>query len=207
MQHAVAMIVPRVLNFCGCRPFCCRVPAPMTTTSLAFAPALHPSARWVIPHTPQPADRSPVITGRSTTRPATARSPSPACHWSRRAVAWAIAHPSRTVAVLAALPAWTGKPTPPLVALARSTRPANCGATAWATTTRMRESSPPWLADELNHGCGSVAGSAGRHDGGGGVRRTDHRGSCPPPTTPMGVIGLRRPGASAGGGSSGWPRP
>jgi pimeloyl-ACP methyl ester carboxylesterase len=66
------------------------------------------------------------------------------------AVAWALAHPGRVVAVLAALPAWTGSP---------EGAPAARAAQQWAlmlrrdglvaATAQMRASSPQWLADEL----------------------------------------------------------
>jgi pimeloyl-ACP methyl ester carboxylesterase len=66
------------------------------------------------------------------------------------ASAFALQHPDRVVAVLAALPAWTGAPGDAVAALAarhsaRQLR--HDGLTA--TTTQMRASSPPWLADEL----------------------------------------------------------
>lgn len=66
------------------------------------------------------------------------------------AAAWALAHPERTVAVLAALPAWTGDPGPAPAALAaRSTASQLRRDGLEATTAQMRSSSPPWLADEL----------------------------------------------------------
>jgi pimeloyl-ACP methyl ester carboxylesterase len=66
------------------------------------------------------------------------------------AVAWALDHPERSIAVLVALPAWTGPPGDSPAALA-------AGYTARqlrddgldATTAQMRASSPPWLAEEL----------------------------------------------------------
>ncbi|CAN5847236.1 hypothetical protein BH09ACT7_BH09ACT7_16470 [soil metagenome] len=66
------------------------------------------------------------------------------------AAAWAIAHPGHVVAVLAALPAWTGSPeTAPaaLTALASAHELRRDGLVA--ATARMRASSPAWLADEL----------------------------------------------------------
>lgn len=66
------------------------------------------------------------------------------------ATAWALAHPGRTVAVLAALPAWAGAPHDAPAALAARHSAAQLRADGLAaTTTRMRASSPPWLADEL----------------------------------------------------------
>ena len=66
------------------------------------------------------------------------------------AVAWALRHPERAVAVLAALPAWTGAPDSALAALAaqHSARQLRDDGLA-ATTAQMRASSPPWLAEEL----------------------------------------------------------
>lgn len=66
------------------------------------------------------------------------------------AVAWALQHPDRAVAVLAALPAWTGPPdnAPAAVAARHSAQQLRHDGLA-ATTTQMRASSPPWLADEL----------------------------------------------------------
>ncbi|OBI83629.1 serine aminopeptidase domain-containing protein [Mycobacterium sp. E740] len=66
------------------------------------------------------------------------------------AVAWALAHPDRTVAVLAALPAWTGSPqSAPAAAAARHSAQALRRDGLAATTAAMRASSPQWLADEL----------------------------------------------------------
>ncbi|OBG92603.1 hypothetical protein A5697_06735 [Mycobacterium sp. E3251] len=66
------------------------------------------------------------------------------------AVAWALAHPARTVAVLAALPAWAGEPeTAPAALAARHTAAQLRADGLEATTNQMRASSPPWLADEL----------------------------------------------------------
>ena len=66
------------------------------------------------------------------------------------AAAWALQHPDRAVAVLAALPAWTGAPgdAPAAIAARHSAQQLRHDGLA-ATTTQMRASSPPWLADEL----------------------------------------------------------
>ena len=66
------------------------------------------------------------------------------------AVAWALRHPDRTVAVLAALPAWTGAPDGAVAAIAarHSARQLREDGLA-ETTAQMRASSPRWLADEL----------------------------------------------------------
>jgi pimeloyl-ACP methyl ester carboxylesterase len=66
------------------------------------------------------------------------------------AAAWALAHPDRTVAVLAALPAWSGDPgSAPAAVAARHTASLLRRDGLEVTTTQMRASSPPWLADEL----------------------------------------------------------
>jgi pimeloyl-ACP methyl ester carboxylesterase len=66
------------------------------------------------------------------------------------AVAWALRHPERTVAVLAALPAWTGAPgSSPAAIAARYSAQRLREDGLEATTTQMRASSPPWLAEEL----------------------------------------------------------
>jgi pimeloyl-ACP methyl ester carboxylesterase len=66
------------------------------------------------------------------------------------AAAWAIQHPDRTIAVLAALPAWTGAPDGATAAIAaqHSARQLREDGLE-ATTAQMRASSPVWLADEL----------------------------------------------------------
>lgn len=63
---------------------------------------------------------------------------------------WALAHPQHTVAVLAALPAWTGAPgSAPAAVAAQQTAAALRRDGLAATTAAMRSSSPGWLADEL----------------------------------------------------------
>jgi pimeloyl-ACP methyl ester carboxylesterase len=66
------------------------------------------------------------------------------------AAAWALQHPGGVVAVLAALPAWTGAPgdAPAAIAARHSAQQLRQDGLA-ATTNQMRASSPPWLADEL----------------------------------------------------------
>jgi len=66
------------------------------------------------------------------------------------AAAWALAHPQHTVAVLAALPPWTGAPdgAPAAVAALHTAEQLRIHGLA-ATTSAMRSSSPTWLADEL----------------------------------------------------------
>jgi pimeloyl-ACP methyl ester carboxylesterase len=66
------------------------------------------------------------------------------------AAAWALAHPDHAVAVLAALPAWIGEPGSAPAALAARHSASLLRRDGLATTTtQMRASSPPWLADEL----------------------------------------------------------
>jgi pimeloyl-ACP methyl ester carboxylesterase len=63
---------------------------------------------------------------------------------------WALRHPDRVVAVLAALPAWTGEPgSSPAAQAARYSAQQLREHGLTATTTQMRASSPPWLAEEL----------------------------------------------------------
>jgi pimeloyl-ACP methyl ester carboxylesterase len=72
------------------------------------------------------------------------------------ATAWALAHPDRTAAVLAALPAWAGAPGAAPAALAARYSASQLRADGLAaTTTQMRASSPPWLADELARSWGA----------------------------------------------------
>ncbi|QLL09378.1 alpha/beta fold hydrolase [Mycobacterium vicinigordonae] len=66
------------------------------------------------------------------------------------AAAWALAHPESTVAVLAALPPWSGDSTAAPAAHAARYTAAQLRRDGLETTTaQMRASSPPWLADEL----------------------------------------------------------
>jgi len=66
------------------------------------------------------------------------------------AVAWALQHPDRTVAVLAALPAWTGAPNGATAAVTAQHSARQLRTDGLETTTaQMRASSPSWLADEL----------------------------------------------------------
>lgn len=66
------------------------------------------------------------------------------------AVNWALDHPRCTVAVLAALPPWTGgSDNAPAALAARHTADQLRKSGLAKTTATMRASSPPWLADEL----------------------------------------------------------
>lgn len=66
------------------------------------------------------------------------------------AVNWALAHPGRAVAVLAALPPWTGAAgNAPAAVAARYTAHTLRSDGLVATTKAMQASSPPWLGDDL----------------------------------------------------------
>lgn len=66
------------------------------------------------------------------------------------AAMWALSHPDRAVAVLAALPPWTGSPgSAPAAQAARYTATQLRSDGLAATTAQMQASSPPWLAAEL----------------------------------------------------------
>ncbi|OBK74193.1 alpha/beta hydrolase [Mycobacterium sp. 1274761.0] len=63
---------------------------------------------------------------------------------------WALTHPTRAVAVLAALPPWTGAPeTAPAALAARHSAEVLRRDGLISATSQMRASSPAWLADEL----------------------------------------------------------
>ena len=66
------------------------------------------------------------------------------------AAAWALDNPGRVVAVLAALPPWTGPPgdAPGAVSARHTAAELRRGGLA-GTTAAMRSSSPAWLGDEL----------------------------------------------------------
>lgn len=66
------------------------------------------------------------------------------------AATWALAHPTRTAAVLAALPAWTGAPdNAPAALMARNSAHVLRRDGLASALSQMRASSPAWLADEL----------------------------------------------------------
>jgi pimeloyl-ACP methyl ester carboxylesterase len=66
------------------------------------------------------------------------------------ACAWAVEHPGAAVAVLAALPPWTGSPeTAPAAASARHSAHVLRSDGLASATAQLRASSPKWLADEL----------------------------------------------------------
>jgi pimeloyl-ACP methyl ester carboxylesterase len=117
----------------------------------AFSAALHDAGAVVVTPRPQPerlvdgyhdaldnaARTSPIAVGGVSIGAAVA-------------TAWAIANPGRAVAVLAALPAWTGAPdnAPAAIAARHSASVLRRDGLASATA-QMRAGSPPWLADEL----------------------------------------------------------
>jgi pimeloyl-ACP methyl ester carboxylesterase len=66
------------------------------------------------------------------------------------AARWALAHPTRTAGVLAALPAWTGTPdSAPAALMAKNSAHVLRRDGLASAISQMRASSPPWLADEL----------------------------------------------------------
>jgi pimeloyl-ACP methyl ester carboxylesterase len=117
----------------------------------AFSAALHAEGAIVVTPKPQPqrlvdayrdaldnaARTAPIVVGGVSIGAAVA-------------TAWALAHPDRAVAVLAALPAWTGAPdsAPAAIAARYSANVLRRDGIASATA-QMRASSPPWLGDEL----------------------------------------------------------
>ncbi len=66
------------------------------------------------------------------------------------AATWALSHPTRTAAVLAALPAWTGAPdNAPAALMAKNSAHVLRRDGLASAISQMRASSPAWLADEL----------------------------------------------------------
>jgi pimeloyl-ACP methyl ester carboxylesterase len=117
----------------------------------AFSPALHEVGAIVMAQPPRPgrliqgfldaldnaARLSPIAVGGVSLGAAVA-------------AAWALAHPGHAVAVLAALPAWTGSPeTAPAAQAARHSAHELRRDGLVAAIAQMRASSPAWLADEL----------------------------------------------------------
>lgn len=117
----------------------------------AFAPALHDVGAVALPHAPQPGR---LIAGYLDALEEAAHGGPIAVAGvslgAAVAAAWAIANPGRVVAVLAALPAWTGAPDDaPAAAAAQQTAEELRRDGLGATTARMQRSSPAWLAVEL----------------------------------------------------------
>jgi pimeloyl-ACP methyl ester carboxylesterase len=117
----------------------------------AFSPALHEVGAVPVPHAPEPGR---LIAGYLAALDDAARDGPIAIAGvslgAAVAAVWAITHPGHAVAVLAALPPWTGSPdTAPaaVAALASAEELRRDGLVA--ATARMRASSPAWLADEL----------------------------------------------------------
>ncbi|KUI20133.1 hypothetical protein [Mycobacterium sp. GA-2829] len=118
----------------------------------AFAPALHGAAAVVV--TPRPQPHRLVAGYREALDEAAAAGPVAVGGVSigaAVAVDWALANPGAVVAVLAALPAWTGSPaTAPAAMTARYSAQVLRRDGLVAATTQMRASSPRWLGDELS---------------------------------------------------------
>ncbi|CAN7391468.1 alpha/beta hydrolase [Mycolicibacterium frederiksbergense] len=118
----------------------------------AFSAALHDVGAIVVTPAPEP---SRLIAGYLAALDEAARSGAPIAVGgvsigAAVATAWALRHPSRAVAVLAALPAWSGAPGDAPAALtarhsARQLREEGLSATVAA----MQAGSPAWLAAEL----------------------------------------------------------
>jgi pimeloyl-ACP methyl ester carboxylesterase len=117
----------------------------------AFCGPLHEAGAVVQAHRPQPAH---LIDGYRAAMDAAARRAPIAVGGvsigAAVAAAWALDHPDRAVAVLAALPAWTGAPANAAAAEAarHSARQLRRDGLV-AATMQMRASSPRWLGDEL----------------------------------------------------------
>lgn len=117
----------------------------------AFAAVLHEVGAVVVAPTPRP-DR--LIDGYVAELDDAARTGAIAVGGvsigAAVAANWALAHPHRTVGVLAALPPWTGSPeTAPAALAARHSAAVLRRDGLVSATSQMRASSPPWLADEL----------------------------------------------------------
>ncbi|MEW5810946.1 MAG: alpha/beta hydrolase [Actinomycetota bacterium] len=119
----------------------------------AFSPALHQLGAVVVTPAPQP---HRLIDGYvDDLRAATRSAPGPIAVGgvsigAAVAAAWALSHPRSVVAVLAALPAWTGMPDAAPAAQAARTSAALLRRDGLvATTASMQASSPAWLAEEL----------------------------------------------------------
>lgn len=117
----------------------------------AFSPALHDVSATVVTPPPDPAG---LVAGYVAALDDAARLGPIAVGGvsigAAVAAAWALAHPARTVAVLAALPAWSGEPDTAAAALTARYSASLLRRDGLASAiAQMRESSPPWLADEL----------------------------------------------------------
>jgi pimeloyl-ACP methyl ester carboxylesterase len=116
-----------------------------------FSPALHGVGAIAVPHAPRPggliAGYIAALDDAARERPIAVAGVSLG---AAVAAAWAIVHPRRVVAVLAALPAWTGSPqgAPAAKAALNSAHELRRDGLV-AATARMQASSPKWLAEEL----------------------------------------------------------
>src|ERR1700694_859931 len=113
----------------------------------AFSAAMHEVGAVVVTPAPQP-DR--LIDGYRNALDTAARADPIAVGGvsigAAVAATWALAHPRHAVAVLAALPAWTGEPdTAPAALAARHTAQVLRRDGLASATAQMRGSRPPWL--------------------------------------------------------------
>ncbi len=117
----------------------------------AFSAALHDAGAVVVTPKPQPGR---LVDGYRDALDNAARSAPIAVGGvsigAAVAAAWALAHPGHVVAVLAALPAWTGAPDAAPAALAARHSASVLRREGLASATaQLRATSPPWLAEEL----------------------------------------------------------
>lgn len=120
----------------------------------AFSPALHEVGAVVVTPSPQPHG---LVAGYRDELDNAARAAHPApiavggvSIGAAVAIEWALANPGHVIAVLAALPAWTGEPDGAPAALAARHSAALLRRDGLvATTAQMQASSSRWLADEL----------------------------------------------------------
>jgi pimeloyl-ACP methyl ester carboxylesterase len=117
----------------------------------AFSPALHDCGATVVTPAPEPQH---LVAGYRRALDEAARTGPIAVGGvsigAAVAAAWALAHPSHAVGVLAALPAWTGAPDAAPAALAANYSAHVLRRAGLASAiAQMRASSPAWLADEL----------------------------------------------------------
>jgi len=120
----------------------------------AFAPALHEVGAAVVTPSPQP---HRLIDGYRDELDNIARAVRPepiavggVSIGAAVAAEWALAHPGGVIAVLAALPAWTGEPdAAPAALAARYSAQLLRRDGLVSATAQMQATSPRWLADEL----------------------------------------------------------
>ena len=118
----------------------------------AFSGPLHELGAIVVTPEPEP---SRLIAGSLAALDDAARSGAPIAVGgvsigAAVSTAWALQHPSRAVAVLAALPAWSGAPgNAPAALTARHSAQQLREEGLSATIAAMQAGSPPWLAAEL----------------------------------------------------------